>query len=88
VLRDIACSFSGDTKYSANLSQFTAPVLVFEAGHALGPYIADTLSRLGSTDRNIIFNAEYGHSDLHSIKDHERYLERPMLRWLDSKVFH
>lgn len=84
LIRDYTCALAGERTFSANLSQFTAPVYAIGGGHGFGSWMGDNIDLLGSTDVTWNFVAEFGHGDHFASPDHRQLLEQPLFHWLRS----
>jgi pimeloyl-ACP methyl ester carboxylesterase len=83
ILRDGQCAFSGDRTFTGNLASWFGPVLALEMGLGWGTYMHDTLGLMSSTDITIYSTAQFGHLDAYTIANHEDYVDRPLLTWLE-----
>jgi len=62
-------------------------VLGIGGGVGFGPYIPDTLALFTSAaDVDFLFEPQFGHIDHFMNPHHERYVERPILRWLRGQT--
>jgi len=86
--RDVSCALAGlDTTHVSNLGAFTGRVLGIGGGGGFGPYIPDSLALFtAAADVDFLFEPEFGHVDHFMNPDHERYVERPILRWLRGQT--
>ncbi len=82
LIRDYTCGLGGETAFTANLPQFTAPVYVISGGHGFGAFMQDNVGLLGSTDVTINFVEEFGHGDHYTATFHRLALEKPLTKWL------
>lgn len=86
-VRDINAGLAGDLTFTGNLACFNKPVLVFAAGHGFGSGMTDTANRLTNAQITLNSNAAYGHVDYVFSTNHEKELEKPILKWLKKEVF-
>ncbi len=85
--QNLTCSLAGsETAFNSNLGSFTSPILALEAGHGIGPYMADTLAALGTSSGNktIISTPGRAHGDHYTAADHMTYVENPLIAFLQS----
>jgi len=50
-----------------------------------GPNLDDQLGMMGSTDTTLRMKDGFGHVDLFWHPSHRRFLERPILSWLEER---
>lgn len=82
LVRDISCSLAGvENRYTANLGAFHGAVLAIGAGRGFGPYMADQLAQIGSTDKTFLFQPAFGHIDHFMTPRHREVVEEPILDW-------
>ncbi|MGH9941986.1 MAG: alpha/beta hydrolase [Pyrinomonadaceae bacterium] len=81
-VRDINCGLAGEQTFTANLHNFTGPVLIFAAGNGFGSGMIDTANLMTSATVTLNFRGDYGHVDYVFSNDHLHELERPVLKWL------
>jgi pimeloyl-ACP methyl ester carboxylesterase len=82
LVRDISCSLAGvETGFTANLGNFHGAVLAIGAGRGFGPYMADQLAQIGSTDKTFQFQPNFGHIDHFMTPRHREYVEEPIFQW-------
>lgn len=86
-LRDLNAGLAGDLTFTGNLGSFTGPVLMFAAGHGFGSGMNDTANLLVNAQVTLNSNAQYGHVDYVFSTNHEKELEKPILKWLKQEVF-
>lgn len=86
-LRDLNCGLAGDQTFTGNLAAFTKPVLMFAAGHGFGSGMTDTANLLTNAQVTLESNPDYGHVDYVFSTNHEKELEKPILKWLKKEVF-
>jgi pimeloyl-ACP methyl ester carboxylesterase len=82
LVRDISCSLAGvESQFTSNLGNFHGAVLAIGAGRGFGPYMADQLAQIGSTDKTVLFEPAFGHIDHFMTARHREYVEEPIFRW-------
>jgi hypothetical protein len=82
LVRDISCSLAGvEGQFTANLGAFHGAVLAIGAGRGFGPYMADQLAQIGSTDKTFLFQPTFGHIDHFMSARHRDFVERPIFQW-------
>jgi len=82
VSRDVSCSLAGsETRYTNHLGAFHGSVLAIGGGHAFGPFMADNLALLGSTDQTFLLQPGFGHIDHFMSPHHRDFVERPIFQW-------
>ena len=84
---DLNCSLAGDTSFSSNLGNYTAPTLIIQAGLGAGPLMSELPSILGSNHVTIMSESDFGHVDHLMSLDHKDFLEQPIRHWLEDTVF-
>ncbi len=85
LLRDAFCSIGGlDDQHVANLANFTGPVLGIGVGSGYGPYMEEQIRQFGSADTRFLLEPGFGHLDQFLSARHRKYVERPILRWLQE----
>jgi pimeloyl-ACP methyl ester carboxylesterase len=85
-LRDIVCSFAGDPAFVGNLASYTGPILSFEAGLGLGPYMDDTIGLTGSTSVHTESHPDFGHNDLPTSPSRMQLFDIKILAWIEAVV--
>lgn len=84
--RDIACSLAGvDDQHVTNLAAFSGAVLAIGVSNGWGPNLDDQLGMMGSSDTTLRMKEGFGHVDLFWHPSHRRFLERPILSWLEER---
>jgi pimeloyl-ACP methyl ester carboxylesterase len=87
LVRDISCSLAGvEGQFTANLGNFHGSVLAIGGGHSFGPYMADQLALIGSTDKTFLLQPNFGHIDHFMSANHRDFVERPIFDWA-TRVF-
>lgn len=88
LVRDVSCGLAGvDTTHVANLGAFTGRVLAIGGGGGFGPYLPDALALFtAAADTQLLLEPSFGHVDHFMTPDHQRYVERPILRWLRGQA--
>lgn len=85
--QDFYCSLAGtETAYSANLANFTAPVMIIKAGQGFGQIMDELPGKLGSasvTQAGIEF---FAHVDHLGTAGHRFVLELPVAVWLSQVI--
>jgi len=82
LVRDISCSLAGvESQFTSNLGNFHGAVLAIGAGRGFGPYMADQLAQIGSTDKTFLFEPSFGHIDHFMTARHREFVEEPIWRW-------
>lgn len=82
LVRDVSCSLAGvETGYVANLGSYTGPVLAIGGGRGFGPYMDDQLALVGSTDKTLLLEPDFGHIDHFMTPHHRDFVERPVYEW-------
>jgi hypothetical protein len=86
LVRDISCSLAGiDTTHTANLGAFTGSLLVIGGGRGFGGYIQDQADAFtGAAERIVRIEPGFGHIDHIFNPRHHKFVEQPILRWLNS----
>ncbi len=46
------------------------------------PRMQDQLDMIGSTDKTLLVEPEFGHIEHFMVEDHEKYVEQPLLHWM------
>jgi pimeloyl-ACP methyl ester carboxylesterase len=87
LVRDLQCGFSGERTYTSNLKSFKGPIFAIKAGQGFGPYMDDTINLTRSRNIRIQDNSQFGHLDAYLVADHARYIEQPIVQWLNEDVF-
>jgi pimeloyl-ACP methyl ester carboxylesterase len=83
LVRDISCSLAGvETQYTSNLGSFHGSVLAIGGGRGFGPYMADQLAQIGSTDQTFLLQPGFGHIDHFMTARHREFVEEPIDRWV------
>ena len=83
LVRDISCSLAGvESRFTANLGNFHGAVLAIGGGHGFGPYMADQLAQIGSTDKTFRLEPAFGHIDHFMTPQHRKFVEEPIFRWM------
>ena len=82
--RDVSCGLAGvDTTHVDDLGAFTGRVLGIGGGGGFGPFIPDNLALFTSAaDVDFLLEPDFGHIDHFMTPAHQRYVERPIWRWL------
>jgi hypothetical protein len=86
-LRDLNCGLAGDQTFTGNLAAFNGPVLMFAAGHGFGSGMNDTANLLSNAQVTMLSNPDYGHVDYVFSTNHDKELEKPILKWLTDEVY-
>jgi pimeloyl-ACP methyl ester carboxylesterase len=84
VIRDLTCSLAGEPTFTANLAAFDAPVYLMGGGQSFAAQNRDLAGILGSTDVTLLEEPEFGHADHWFTARHRRYVELPLLHWLNA----
>lgn len=84
LVRDVSCGLAGlDSTHVAGLGAFDGRVLAIGGGLGFGPHLPDVLGLLtGAAETELLLEPELGHIDHFMAPDHQRLVERPILRWL------
>lgn len=82
--RDVSCSLAGiEGAYVDGLGAFTGRVLGIGGGGGFGPYMPDTLALFtAASGVDFLLEPAFGHIDHFMTPAHQRFVERPILRWL------
>lgn len=88
LVRDVSCSLAGlDTTHVDNLGAFTGKVLAIGGGGGFGTILADNLALFTSASSvDLLLEPDFGHIDHFMTPEHQRYVERPILRWIRGQT--
>jgi pimeloyl-ACP methyl ester carboxylesterase len=85
-MRDIVCGFAGDAAFVGNLASYTGPILSFEAGLGLGPYMNGTIHLTGSSKVRTESYPSFGHNDLPTSPSRKQLFDMKILEWIETDV--
>jgi pimeloyl-ACP methyl ester carboxylesterase len=85
--RDLSCGLAGERTYTGQLSAYTGPIYVMQAGRGAGDIVTETALATGSNDIRYNRVDVFGHVDHWATDAHRHFVEVPLLNWLDTAAF-
>ena len=83
--QDFHCALAGtDTTHTANLANFSAPLMIIKAGQGFGSVMDELPGKVSSTSVTTIAAENFGHVDHLGSPYHWFLLEIPIAKWLKT----